>query len=382
MLVVSTTTAIPEALLVNPNEPTESVPPTEPLAAAESVDPAASVQPTGPLESSAWYQSPTAAEPAEAGAGAPDAVAAGPADSWTRSPEPAASGWVPAPDPWSPPGPAAAGRSRNDGGSRRRLSDHTTARLLLATVVVAAIVGVASTLTVVSLVGRPTASAAPAAAATAAPSPNASLTSSGTVVDDASIVAALQPSVVTINSDAGRLSGTGSGIVLTSGGLILTNDHVIAGGGSLSVLLQDGRTLDATIVQEDPSKDLAVIRVDATGLKAAQLGDSSGIQVGEGVLAIGSPLGTYTETVTKGIVSATARQITVRSDVTRQPTTLTNLIQTDAAINPGNSGGPIVDESGKVIGITTATSTAANGLGFAIPINDAKAIISQAEGSA
>ena len=248
--------------------------------------------------------------------------------------------------------------------------------------VVAAIVGVASTLTVVSLVARPTASAAPAAAATAAPSPNASLTSSGTVVDDASIVAALQPSVVTINSDAGRLSGTGSGIVLTSGGLILTNDHVIAGGGSLSVLLQDGRTLDATIVQEDPSKDLAVIRVDATGLKAAQLGDSSGIQVGEGVLAIGSPLGTYTETVTKGIVSATARQITVRSDVTRQPTTLTNLIQTDAAINPGNSGGPIVDESGKVIGITTATSTAANGLGFAIPINDAKAIISQAEGSA
>ncbi len=247
--------------------------------------------------------------------------------------------------------------------------------------VVAAVVGVASTLTVVSLVPRPTASAAPAAAATAAPSSNASLTSSGAAVDDTSIVAATQPSVVTINSDAGRVSGTGSGIILTSGGLILTNDHVIADGGTLSVLLQDGRTLDATIVQEDPSKDLAVIKVDATGLTAAQIGDSSAIQVGEGVLAIGSPLGTYTETVTKGIVSATARQITVRSDLTGRPTTLTNLIQTDAAINPGNSGGPIVDESGKVIGIATATSTAANGLGFAIPINDAKSIISQAGGS-
>ena len=293
-------------------------------------------------------------------------------------PAPVGSGWTPAPDPWAAPRPSDPGRTPPAADRR----DHTTARLLFATVVVAAVVGVASTLTVVSLVPRPTASAAPAAAATAAPSSNASLTSSGAVVDDTSIVAATQPSVVTINSDAGRVSGTGSGIILTSGGLILTNDHVIADGGTLSVLLQDGRTLDATIVQEDPSKDLAVIKVDATGLTAAQIGDSSAIQVGEGVLAIGSPLGTYTETVTKGIVSATARQITVRSDLTGRPTTLTNLIQTDAAINPGNSGGPIVDESGKVIGIATATSTSANGLGFAIPINDAKSIISQAGGSA
>ena len=213
----------------------------------------------------------------------------------------------------------------------------------------------------------------------ASPSADAALTTlTLTAGDDPSIAAAAEASVVTISTSAGRDSGVGSGIVVSPDGLILTNDHVVAGGGQLSVELADGRTFDATVVTEDAPGDLAVIRVEATGLTPATLGDSAGIQVGEGVLAIGSPLGTFTETVTKGIVSGLDRQITVRSELTGRPTTLTHLIQTDAAINPGNSGGPLLDESGKVIGIATATSTDAQGLGFAIPIDTAKAIIAQA----
>jgi putative serine protease PepD len=262
-------------------------------------------------------------------------------------------------------------------------SSHSTARLMLAAVLLSAVVGAASTLAIVTLVSpRTSAPAATTPSATATASPGAALTSVGTTLDDATIAATLEPSVVTIATEAGRASGVGTGIVLTADGLILTNDHVIAGGGQIAVQLLDGRTLDATVVAEDASADLAVIKVSATGLTSAQLGDSSSVKVGQSVLAIGSPLGTYTETVTKGIVSGLDREITVRSEVTGRPTQLSHLIQTDAAINPGNSGGPLIDASGKVIGITTATSATAAGLGFAIPINAAKSIIGQAEGGA
>ncbi len=257
-----------------------------------------------------------------------------------------------------------------------RPSGPSLARTAILAVVVSALVASASTLALVALVPAPQA-AAPAAAAS--PSADAALTTLNmTSGDDTAIAAAIEPSVVTIETDAGRSSGVGSGIVVSSTGLILTNDHVIADGGAITVLLLDGRTFDATIVEEDAAADLAVIRIQATGLTPAQIGSSSGIQVGESVLAVGSPLGTYTETVTKGIVSAIDREITVRSEITGRPTTLSHLIQTDAAINPGNSGGPLVDATGKVIAIATATSTNAAGLGFAIPIDAAKAIIAQA----
>ncbi len=258
---------------------------------------------------------------------------------------------------------------------------HTsTARTMLLAAILSAVVASASTFAVISLVPA----SAPAATTAASSTANANLTTSATAstapaTGETAIIAAAQKSVVTITSDAGRDSGVGTGIVLTATGLILTNDHVIAGGGTLSVQLQDGRTLDATMVVEDAATDLAVIKVAATDLTPAQLGDSSAIQVGQTVLAIGSPLGTYTETVTKGIVSAIDRQITVRSDVTGRPNQLSHLIQTDAAINPGNSGGPLIDDTGAVIAINTATSATAQGLGFAIPIGDAKAIIAQAE---
>jgi putative serine protease PepD len=256
------------------------------------------------------------------------------------------------------------------------MSGPSAARTVILAVLVSALVASGSTVAMFSLVPAPQ-----SAAATAAPSPSADAaltTLTVTPGDDTAVAAAARASVVTISTSAGPESGVGSGIIVSSTGLILTNDHVIAGGGSLSVELFDGRTLDATVVVEDAPADLAVIRVAATGLTAARLGDSAAVEVGESVLAIGSPLGTFTETVTKGIVSGTGRQITVRNEVTGRPRTLTHLIQTDAAINPGNSGGPLIDESGAVIAIATATSTSAEGLGFAIPIDDAKALIARA----
>ena len=211
-----------------------------------------------------------------------------------------------------------------------------------------------------------------------------------TVPELTDVVAAVRDSVVTITSEghssrgfsAIPSTGVGSGVVLTADGYILTNKHVEAGSQSLSVELADGRQFPATVVKESDDQDLALIKIEASGLMPAVIGDSAGPQVGETVIAIGSPLGTFTETVTKGILSATGRTITVKDEATGRPVTLTGLLQTDAAINPGNSGGPLLDASGRVIGINTAVSTSAEGLGFAIPIADAASLISQATGPA
>ena len=143
--------------------------------------------------------------------------------------------------------------------------------------------------------------------------------------------------------------------------------------------LLDGSEYPATVVKVSDTQDLALVKVDAAGLTPAKLGQSSKVVVGETAIAIGSPLGTFTETVTKGIVSALDRQITVRDDQTGQPVDLTGLIQTDAAINPGNSGGPLLNAAGEVIGVNTATASTAEGIGFAIPIDKAADLISQAK---
>ncbi len=236
-------------------------------------------------------------------------------------------------------------------------------------------------------IGSATPTAAPAAVTTAAGTRNSSTITSEPALTD--VVAAVRDSVVTITSQGlssrGMLSipstGVGSGIVLTSNGYILTNRHVVEGASqSLSVALADGRQFDATVVKISNSQDLALVKIDATGLTAARIGDASKLQVGETVIAIGSPLGTFTESVTRGILSATGRTITVQDEATGQPETLKGLLQTDAAINPGNSGGPLLDASGAVIGINTAVSTQAEGLGFAIPISDAASLIAQATG--
>ena len=236
------------------------------------------------------------------------------------------------------------------------------------------------------------------AAAGATQSPNAVTTGSSgspapaTVEDITTVVANAKASVVTITADglsAGGLSpfqvpttGVGSGLILTSDGYILTNHHVVAGSTTLTVKLADGREFPATLIRTSTTTDLSLIKINATGLTAASIGDSAAIQVGQVAIAIGSPLGTYTETVTKGIVSGLNRDITVSDQGTRTQVALHGLIQTDAAINPGNSGGPLLDSAGNVLGIDTAVASSAEGLGFAIPISAAADLIQAAHSGA
>jgi len=195
------------------------------------------------------------------------------------------------------------------------------------------------------------------------------------------------PSVVTISVTGSQESGIGSGVVIKSGGYILTNDHVVslaANGGSITVESYDGRTASATIVGRDTSDDLAVIKTNLTGLKVATFASSSSLQVGQTVVAVGAPLG-LSDTVTSGIVSSLAR--TVRSGDNDQA--VFAAVQTDAAINPGNSGGPLVDLNGNVVGINAAIASTSNpgvtipgqesqsgsiGIGFAIPSDEASRV--------
>ena len=168
-------------------------------------------------------------------------------------------------------------------------------------------------------------------------------------------------------------TGVGSGVIFDSNGWILTNHHVVEGGEKFDVELKDGRVLQGTVYGIDTLTDLAIVKVDATGLPSAAIGESDALKVGQLVVAIGSPLGTYSNSVTSGIVSAKGRSITTDNNES-----LTNLIQTDAAINPGNSGGPLLDAGGNVIGINTAIASNSNGIGFAIPIDVARPIMAQA----
>jgi S1-C subfamily serine protease len=197
------------------------------------------------------------------------------------------------------------------------------------------------------------------------------------------------PAVVTITVDsAGRggygpfsvpSTGVGSGFVFDASGLILTNDHVIEGSDSITVTFKDGSELPGTVVASDARHDLAVVKVDApTPLPTIPIGDTSALKVGQQVIAIGSPLGTFTESVTSGILSATGRTIEVGSPNSRQTTTMTGLLQTDASINPGNSGGPLLDVTGAVIGVNTAAAQSAQGIGFAVPIDLAADIMAEA----
>ncbi len=198
----------------------------------------------------------------------------------------------------------------------------------------------------------------------------------------AGIAARVSPSVVSIEVRNGNNGGTGSGFFLDSVGHILTNNHVISiaaiNGASITVKLANGKTYDAKLIGRDVSYDLAVIKIAVTDAPALQLGNSDEVQVGDGVIAIGSPLG-LTGTVTSGIISAKNRPVTSGGGTSES--SFINAIQTDAAINPGNSGGPLVDLSGAVIGINSAIATTSSGfggqsgsigLGFAIPINQAR----------
>jgi len=217
-------------------------------------------------------------------------------------------------------------------------------------------------------------------------------TSSSTTEDITAVVAKAKGFVVTITVQGTSTrglspfsvptTGVGSGVILTADGYILTNRHVVEGGTTFTVTLNDGRELPATVVKVLETTDLALVKVDASGLAFAAIGDSTALQVGQTAIAIGNPLGTYTETVTKGIVSGLNRDITVTDETTHRPVDLHGLIQTDAAINPGNSGGPLLDAGGHVVGVNTAVATTAEGLGFAIPISAGADLIQIAKGSA
>ncbi|UYQ63004.1 S1C family serine protease [Streptomyces peucetius] len=232
---------------------------------------------------------------------------------------------------------------------------------------------------------------------------NVSQSSKGTV---AGVAQAVSPSIVEINATSNTGRSTGSGVIITSDGEIVTNNHVVSGADSIKVRLSDGRTYEADVLGTDPGKDLALVKLqDASGLKAAALGDSSKVEVGDEVVAIGSPEG-LTGTVTSGIVSALDRDVTVAKDEeqpqqqdprqtwpfefggqqfngdTGDSTTTYKAIQTDASLNPGNSGGALINMNGEIIGINSAMyspssatgSTAGSvGLGFAIPVNTVKA---------
>jgi S1-C subfamily serine protease len=194
-----------------------------------------------------------------------------------------------------------------------------------------------------------------------------------------SLVEDAAPAVVRIaarvvSSRGGRnweTTGAGSGFVLTPDGYIVTNSHVVQGARSIETVFTDGTLSPATVVGDDPSTDLAVIRIPASGLAYVRLGDSNALRVGQLVVAIGNPLG-FDSTVSTGVVSALGRALRSRTG-----RLIENIIQHTAPLNPGNSGGPLLDARGHVVGINTAIIAAAQGIGFAVPSNTMNRVVSQ-----
>ncbi|GFG74854.1 serine protease PepD [Mycobacterium botniense] len=235
--------------------------------------------------------------------------------------------------------------------------------------------------------GQPAGSAAAAVNGTA-PSMPAANVPGGSVEQ---VAAKVVPSVVMLETDLGHQSEEGSGIILSPDGLILTNNHVIAaaakagaaGGPKTTVTFSDGRTAPFTVVGTDPTSDIAVVRVQGvSGLTPITLGSSANLRVGQPVVAVGSPLG-LEGTVTSGIISALNRPVSTTGESGNQNTVL-DAIQTDAAINPGNSGGALVNMNAQLVGVNSAIATlgadsadaqsGSIGLGFAIPVDQAKRI--------
>ncbi|MGQ7297198.1 S1C family serine protease [Quadrisphaera sp. KR29] len=225
----------------------------------------------------------------------------------------------------------------------------------------------------------------------------------GQSVDWGTVAKAVEPSVVTIQVSDGQRGGEGTGVVFDTEGHVVTNNHVATAatgsGAQIRIILSDGRVYQGEIAGTDPSTDLAVIQIQdpPSDLKPATFGDSSQAAVGQGVMAIGNPLGLQ-DTVTTGIISATDRPVTTQASESQQPdpfgfnqqqqsdsTVVTNALQTDAAINPGNSGGPLVDARGQVIGINSSIASTSDGsgqagsigLGFAIPGNEVKRVATE-----
>lgn len=168
---------------------------------------------------------------------------------------------------------------------------------------------------------------------------------------------------------------SGTGFIISADGMIMTNKHVVSiENAEYTVLTNDGKSYDATVVSVDPLNDIAILDIEATNLVAVELGDSDMLKIGQTVIAIGNSLGEYSNTVTRGVVSGIDRTITASGQSGTE--TLEGVIQTDASINPGNSGGPLLNLEGQVIGMNTAIDSEGESIGFAIPVNEAKTVIS------
>jgi serine protease Do len=323
---------------------------------------------TQPIDPSA-FRAPVAAPVAASYSPAPDPRTSWGAAHWASA-EPTPERWyetVPA-----SPAPAAPAAKRSPGTGT-----------VVAAALAAAILASGGTVAALNVTGAFDHAAAPAGTAGAAPNSQTAirqplaLDESSAVID---VAAKAGPSVVRIytegvdpNSiDPQQTEGIGSGIIFDPKGWILTNRHVVAGANTLNVELKDGTRYPGTVYGIDTLTDLAIVKIDASGLPAATIGDSDAIKVGELVVAIGSPLGTFSNSVTSGIVSAVGRHIQTDGGDLR------NLIQTDAAINPGNSGGPLLNAAGAVIGVNTAIAKDASGIGFSIPIDIAAPLMRQA----
>lgn len=216
------------------------------------------------------------------------------------------------------------------------------------------------------------------------PTEKVKITSEDSVVID--IVEKISPSVVTvgveqriINFDpfdifsrpqaTQREQDIGSGFIVSPDGLIVTNKHVVDAPGKYKVITHDGKKYDVESIYRDPINDIAIVKIAASNLKPVEMGDSSKTKVGQLVIAVGTPLGEFRGSVTRGIVSGIGRGITAGSPFQGFAEELDDVIQTDAAINPGNSGGPLVNSSAQVIGVNTAIASGAENIGFALPIN-------------
>ncbi len=205
----------------------------------------------------------------------------------------------------------------------------------------------------------------------------------GTIAEVASKVAPGVVSIVTESRTTGWFgqsstqTSAGTGMIVTKDGYVLTNKHVIEGANNIQVVLDDGKTFEhVSLVGTDPLNDVAFLKIkDADNLPTVTLGDSKTLTAGQQVIAIGNALGQYQNTITAGIISGTGRSLTAYSSDMSSAENLTDMIQTDAAINAGNSGGPLVNAAGEVIGINTATSSEADGIGFAIPISSVKGML-------
>jgi putative serine protease PepD len=284
-------------------------------------------------------------------------------------PYPAAS----VPPPIVPPdvGPPGGGA----GGNRRWPRRLASGAVVLALVAGGGTAGgVVADRYLVDHAGTPTVRSAPTTTS------NPASTTTGNTL--AAVAAKVSPSIVTVTVDGAGQQSLGSGVVLTSNGLILTNHHVVSSKGTVSVRLSTGRTVPARVVATDTAHDLALVQATGvSGLTPATFGASSGVAVGDTVLAFGAPLG-LSGTVTSGIISALNRSVDTGTEQ------LSGLLQTDAAINEGNSGGALVDTAGKVIGINVAIATASQqnsgsvGVGFAIPSDTVTSVVKKLEAQA